>query len=163
MPDSKRLRILKAVTDQIETVTVANGYQHELAGKAYRGRVAYGEESSDTWVGVFELRPEEVIRAGESVQKDKWYIGVQGVVPSNDVHPTDPAHNLMADVKMAIGQVTYTTPIDRNENYMFGGLIVDLELDGGMTFVPRENAGMAVFALRLTLTVVDDALDSYEL
>jgi hypothetical protein len=163
MPDSKRLRILKAVTDQIETVTEANGYQHELTGRVYRGRVAYGEESSEMWVGVFELRPEEVLRADAAVQRDQWYLGIQGVVPADDYHPTDPAHNLMADVKLALGQVTFSTPVSRNELYMFGGLVADIELDGGMTFVPRENSGMAVFALRLTLTVIDDALDPYEL
>lgn len=162
MADSRRLRILKALTTQLETVATTAGYEYDLAGKVFRGRVSYGEETVKPWVGIFELRPEEVIRAGETVNKDEWYVGVQGEVDAHAIHPTDPAHNLMADVKKAIGQVLKDSPTNRNPNYMFGGLVTDIRMDGGMTFVPKENPAVAAFALRLTLVTAEDLENPYD-
>lgn len=162
MADSKRLRILKALTSQLETVMIANGYQFDLAGKVYRGRAGFGDETPTPWVGLFELRPEDIIRAGETVNKDEWYVGLQGAVDVDEVHPTDPAHNLMADVKKALGKIVTQSPHQRNPNYMFGGLLSDLRMDGGMTFVPKEEMSTAAFAMKLTLVIAEDLENPYD-
>lgn len=161
MADSKRLRILKAITTQLETVATTAGYQHNLLGKVFRGRADYGAETPLPWVGIFELRPEEVTRAGESFNKDRWYIGIQGAIAAAEDHPTDSVHNLMADVKKAIGGVLKDLPHQPNPSYMFGNLVGDLELDGGLTFTPKENPDIAVFALRLTVTLTENLENPY--
>lgn len=155
--DSLKLRVLKELTARFEAVSISGGFGYNLAGRVYRGRSSYGDETEVPWVGVFELRPEEVLRAGETLQKEAWYVGVQGVVKSDPVHATDPAHDLMRDLKKVIGKIARSgSPHDRNPDHMLGGLLVDLQVDGGMTFVPPENQARALCALRLTITLVED-------
>lgn len=163
MADSKRLQILKLLTAQLKTVTVANGYQFDLSQSVFRGRSGFGEETPKPCVGIFELRPEDAVRADETVQKDDWFIALQGYVEADDEHPTDPAHNLMADVKKALGVIMRPdSPVNRNPNHMFGGAIADMQADGGVVFPPSGEAqDITTFLLKLTLSVVDDQEDPY--
>lgn len=162
--DSKRLTILKAITAQLETITITNGYQHELTGKVFRGRQGYGAETQVPYVGLFEVRPEDMPdRADETIGKDVWVIGVQGTVKAHPDHPTDPAHNLMADIKMALGGImTRGGPGMRNPNYMFGDLIVDMVIDGGITFVPVESPELALSVNKLVITLSENMENPYE-
>lgn len=157
MADSKRLTILKSLTTQLEAISTTNGYTHNLTGRVFRGRGGLGSETPKPCVGIFEMRPEEAVRADEVVQKDDWFVALQGFCEPDDVHPTDPAHNLMADVKKALGNVLRPGhPSARNTNYMLGGLIADMTVDGGVVFPAEDGSGMAMFLLKLTLKVVDD-------
>lgn len=163
MADSARLRIKKALTAQLETISVANGYQHELEGAVFRGRTGIGEETQLPCLGIFELRPEDAVRADETIQHDEWFIGIQGYVEADDEHPTDPADNFLADVKKALGVIMRPdTPVSRNPDYMFGGLIADMMIDGGVVLPPSSDVtGASSFVLKLTIKVIDDAEDPY--
>lgn len=164
MADSLRLRVLKALTAQIETVTIANGYQHDLAGSVFRGRDCYGEETDKPAIAIFELKPDEYpVRADETVQKDEWFIGVQGVIDADPIHPTDTAHNLMADVKMAIAQALRAgNGMTDPPEYRLGGLVVDMKLDGGVVFAPGEDKSLTTFVVKVTLTIAEDLENPYE-
>lgn len=165
MADSKRLVILKALTAQLETIMVTNGYQHDLAGKVYRGRSDFGSETQRPFVGIFEVRPDDNMnRADESVQKDLWTLGIQGVVNSDTTHPTDPAHNLLADIRKALGQVLKPdTPVSRNPLHMFEGLVADMTVDGGVTFNPEELQDAAVCVLKVSINLVETLENPYEI
>lgn len=162
MADSKRLQILKAITARIESVMVANGYQFDLEGSVFRGRGGFGDESPLPCIGIFEMRPEDAVRADETIQKDDWFIAVQGYISVDEIHPTDPAHNLMADVKKALAGVLHDSPTNRNPNYMFGNLINDLQIDGGVVLPPsNDEKNTAAFVLKLTVNVTDDLVNPY--
>lgn len=165
MADSKRLTILKAITGQLETILVANGYQHDMNGRVFRGRADFGSETDWPFVGVFEVRPDDNMnRADDSVQKDLWTLGIQGVIESDTTHPTDPAHHLLADIRKALGQVLRPdTPVAPNPLYMFGNLIADMTVDGGVTFNPEELQRAAVCILKLSINLVETMEDPYEI
>lgn len=165
MADSKRLTILKAITTQLETVMVANGYQNNLTGKVFRGRADFGDETLWPFVGVFEVRPDDNMnRADESVQKDFWTLGIQGVIKADTIHPTDPAHHLLGDIRKALGQVLKPdTPVSRNPLHMFGGLIADMTVDGGVTFSPEEMPGASVCVLKVSIDLVETMENPYEI
>jgi hypothetical protein len=162
MADSQRLKILKALTSHLEQVTTGTGYNYTLTNQVFRGRAGYGDETDMPWVGIFELRPEEVYMAGETFSKDDWFIGVQGWVPADEKHPTDPAHALMQDVKKRLARVIAGgSPHNRNPDYMLPDetgrpMVSRFQMDGGMTFVAKENPSNAAFALRLTVTIAED-------
>lgn len=162
--DSKRLRVLKALTSQLETITVSNGYDHDLLGKVARGRVNYGRETVPPYVAIFEVRPEDMpIYAGDAVQKDNWIIGIEGTVASGNNHPTDPSHNLLADIKKSLGAIMSPgEPGERNPNYMFGNEIVSLEADGGLCFVHSDAPNLALCVMKIVINIAENLENPYE-
>lgn len=166
MADSKRLTILKALSAHLETITVANGYQHDLAGSVYRGRAAFGDDTPLPCLSILEpLNPDRDPRpAGAGiVQKEEWVLLIQGWVDDDEDNPTDPAHNLMADVKKALGQVMRDTYPTANPVYMLGGVIESLRIEPGTVRPPDENSARAYFYLRAVVGVTEDLDDPYRL
>ncbi len=161
--DSKRLRVMKALSTLLGNITIINGFQQTVVSVA-RGRSDFGSESAWPLIGIFEVRPEDLpINADETVQKDVWVLGVQGVIQADHSNPTDPAHNLLADIKKSIGSVLLRgDPGNRNLNYMFGDLVVDMKVDGGITFSPVEQQGCAVCLVKLSITIQENLENPYE-
>lgn len=157
MADSKRLQILKALTTHLETVV---GY--DLVGKVWRGRTRPADESQQPFLIMFEMPPEAEDRTDRQMRKMPWYVGIQGYIRPDRNHPTDPAHNLMAAVKAKLGEV-----LDEGgsgmpgANFMLGGLVEDIEVDGGMCFEADETTNCCYFALKLTLTLAENLGDPY--
>lgn len=166
MADSKRLRILKALCDHIEDTVVPGGdYQHDLTGRVSRGRSYFGDETPLPWVNVIEA-PEtdrDPFEAGQGLaQKDQWVLLINGWVDDDHAAPTDPAHNLMADVKMALGILLDPgSPHDRNPLYMLGGLIEDFRVEPGTVRPPDELSSRAYFYLRVVVGVAERLDDPY--
>lgn len=157
MADSKRLQILKALTAHLEGVPEFN-----LVGKVWRGRTRPADESVAPFLILFEMPPEDEERADRQVRMMPWFIGVQGYIAPDNVHPTDPAHNLMAAVKKRLGSlVDEGGAHEPPPEYMLQGLVEDIEIDGGMCFAPDETTNSCFFALKLTLTVVENLGDPY--
>lgn len=163
MADSKRLQILKALTAQLQTITVANGFNTDIGNRVYRGRPDFGSETDKPFIGIFEIRPEgSPLYADTDVEKDNWSLGIQGVVEAGTEHPTDPAHNLLADIKRALSIVVRRhTPVDPNPYENFGGLITGLEIDGGVTYVAAEDQSAAVCVCKLDIGLVEELGDLY--
>jgi hypothetical protein len=133
-------------------------------GKVHRGRPDYGSETEKPFVSIFEVRPEEnPNRADETVQKDQWLLGIQGAVEADDDHPTDPAHNLLADLKKALAAIIRKdSPVDPNPAHMFDGLIVDMIMDGGICFCPQESQETALCVMKLVIELTEDLENPYE-
>ena len=152
---SKRLEVLQALTVLLEAIEVAPG--ETLVGKVWRGRNRPGDESQVPFLNIFELPPDYEVRADRQVAKMPWFIGIQGYCQAGEPHLTDPAHELMALVKRQMGTVTNEGGGMRPPpEYMLGGLVDDIEVDGGMTFSPDETTDNCFFALKLTVTITDD-------
>lgn len=166
MADSKRLTILKALTTLLEGITPANGFDHDLSGKIYRGRNQFSSEEPLPAVSILEgLNPDrQPDPAGGNIkraQKDDWILLVQGWVDDDKTHPTDPAHNLMADVKKRLAKIVDDS--DNNTDFMLGDLIADLAMEPGTVRPPDELSARAYFYMRIVLTVVERVYDPYSL
>lgn len=166
MPDSKRLTILKALTTHLEGITPANGYQHTLTGSVYRGRAAFGDDTPLPCLSILEpLNPDREPRVAGAgvVQKEEWVLLIQGWVDDDEDNPTDPAHNLMADVKKRLGLVMKDTYPIANSAYMLGGIIESLRIEPGTVRPPDENSARAYFYLRAVVGVTEELDDPYRL
>jgi hypothetical protein len=157
MADSKRLATQKSLTALLETIT-----EFDLLGRVYRGRKRIGDETELPCLIIFEQPPGEGDRVSGGVSKDEWFIGIQGFISPDLNHPTDTAHQLMAAVKAKLHEVTFDgAERMAGPNYMLGGLINDLHVDGGMCFAPDETGQGCYFGLKLTVNITEDLGDIY--
>lgn len=166
MRDSTRLQILKLLTTHLETIRTVNGYQHDLVGKVFRGRATFGTQDPLPAVTILEaLNPDREPRsAGNGLMiHDDWVLLIQGWTNDGPPNaPTDPAHLLMADVKMALGQIlTEGTPQSPNQSYMLGGAIADLRVEPGTVRPPDESSARSYFYLRAVVGVAESLKDPY--
>jgi hypothetical protein len=164
--DSKRLQILKALTAHLEGIQHINGYQNDLDGRVYRGRAVFGAETPLPCVTIVEaLNPDRnPLEAGDGLaQKDFWILLIQGWAESgSDEHPTDEAHNLMADVKKALGKIMDSgSPHNPNPSYMLGGIIEGFRTEPGTVRPPDENSARSYFYLRAVVEVVETLEDPF--
>jgi hypothetical protein len=159
MTDSVRLGVQKQLSAFIAAeVTPVNGYAFDLTGAVFRGRIAYGTDDPIPMVSILEgMMPDAnplTAGFGEEDQTDKWNLLIQGWVQDDDDNPTDPAHQLMASVKQALGKMRK--------------LSNDLELKGtafenvgyfvigpGVVRPPDQLSSRAYFWQRITLTMIE--------
>lgn len=166
MTDSKRLTILKALTTHLQGITVAGGYQHDLATSVYRGRISFSEETPLPCINILEpLNPDREPRVtdGGLLQKEDWVLLIQGWVDDDEVNPTDPAHLLMADVKKRLSLLMVEPYRNPNPSYMLGGKVAGVFIEPGTVRPPEENSARAYFYLRVVLQVTEHLDDPYRL
>jgi hypothetical protein len=172
--DSKRLRALKALTTHLETeVSIVNGYQHDLAGAVFRGRLLFGPQQTLPSVAILDNPdPDRFPRmtGGKEYESDtrlnQWVLLVQGWADDDKIHPTDPAHNLLADVVKALAKISQgmhpTTFAPGHPNYMLGDLISGMTMEPGVVRPPQEGVSdKAFFWMRIMLQFVEDTNDPY--
>ncbi len=157
MADSKRLKILKALTVHLEGTP---GYS--LTGKVWRGRRNPGDETSLPFLILFELPPDGESRADASERSMPWVLGVQGYIATSGDHLTDTGHDLMAAVKQRLSLIVD----DGGEHqpgpeYMLDGLLADFQVDGGLVFSPDETMDCCFFVVKLTLWITENLSDPY--
>lgn len=171
--DPRRLRILKALTALLETITETAGYSHTLTPvsaterRVYRGRATFGDNDSLPCVSILEsLNPDrEPALGGENlVRKDNWILLVQGWTEKDEteVHPTDSAHYLMADVSKCLGQILNNGGEGpASEHYMLGGEIDEFSVEPGVVRPPDETSSRSYFYLRVVVGVAERLDDPY--
>ncbi len=113
--DPFRLKVMKAVTEHLKTITPANGYMHDMsdftdrAGRTVtrvsRGRLNFGE--SDGLPLLVVLEDPRAIDANNAkdenpVAANKMRLLIQGFVEDDKSHPLDPAYQLSADAVSAL-------------------------------------------------------------
>lgn len=173
--DSKRLATLKALTAYLnEEITEANGYEHTLAdGAVTRGRMFYTADDPLPNLSILDnVNPDRFPsiagkqdgEAGEA--KTRWIVLVQGWVEDDKRNPTDPAEQLMADVKKALSKLDHDpNPMSNDpmsEHHLLGGLITGLEIEPGVVRPPDENSSQAYFWLRVILHFVENVRDPFD-
>jgi hypothetical protein len=188
MADSKRLACLKALTTYLATeITLDNGYKHDLSTlppdedgvevrRVVRGRDLFDDDDPVPMVSILESpNPDRFPNlagkedSGEADQKDKWIIYFQGWVNDDKDNPTDPAYELMADVKKALAKLTRLKTETGSPMYpdifLLGGLIADMGYEPGTVRppAPEYQSSKAFFWMRVILEFVEDFNDPYKL
>lgn len=173
MADTKRLLMLKALTTYLSTeITVANGYNYTLTDHVFRGKLFYGEKTPLPAVSILDaLNPDRFPRrAGEEDQalapdhSELYVLLIQGWVEDDPANPTDPAHNLMGDVKKALAKLNVGPHPIRGgvfPNYRLGGLVTKVEIEPGTVRPPDDLSAKAYFYLRAAFGFYEDLSDPF--
>ena len=104
MSDPFRLRVLKAMTATLKSVTIENGYVHDLSMAVFRGRDDFGDDDPLPLVSILE-HPDALDTTqakNDSGAINPFRLLVQGFVKDDPENPTDPAYHLVADVITAL-------------------------------------------------------------
>lgn len=169
--DPFRLRVLKAVTETLQTITPADGYVNDLSGdgedrskgEVARGRLVFGDEEVLPLVSILEPPiPLEVIlsRADNTNSSGDWELLIQGFVRDDPKNPSDPAHILMAEVK---ARLVREKKRDRGRNiFGLGGRVVEMYLGQGSVRPADETSSRCFFWLTLTLKLAEDLEQPYQ-
>lgn len=161
--DTFRLQVVKALCAALDEITVANGYQHDLAGRVYRGRAVLTEEDGLPALAVNEppqapdLTP---IPRGGAVVESKLVLLIQGFVQDDRDHPTDPAYRMLGDVQKRLAQERLRS---RGFDILgFGSRVMSLDLGQGVVRPPDELVSdTAFFWLPVTLTFGENLHDPF--
>lgn len=134
MADSYRLVVLKRLTSLLETITIANGYQHDLAGKVFRGRAVYGANEPLPMLSILEApRPDGFTRAGDGeARNESWLLLLQGWANDDKENPLDPVYALIDDVEKCLSRIVLVDDFGNPrfpEHYMLGGDIGAINLN----------------------------------
>lgn len=171
MPDALpfRLRVLRAMTATLKTVTPANGFVANLSdfeedgatrSRVYRGLDEFGPSDPRPLVNILEhpraLEQTQATGGGTSRTGD-WDLLIQGFVQDDHENPTDPAHMLVADVIAALAREKRV-----NEGNLFGEgdrkpCVTDIKI-GAQVVRPADGdiSDVAFFFLTVTLVLVED-------
>jgi hypothetical protein len=170
-PDSPRLIVLKALTAHLETVTIANGYYHDLAGRVYRGRALFGDSEEDKvpMLSLLEAPRAEIgLYADDekNTKSEQWQLQLQGWVDDDVKNPTDPAYALAYDVQKCINRLT---AVNRKgdlgepgkpkypDSYLLGRLVSGIEYSSPIIRPPTEGlSSKAFFYLPLRVGLVSE-------
>lgn len=164
MADPFRLRVLKALSDKIASVSSEDGYNYTLDGRVFRGRLMFGDDDPIPLVSVVEAPlPDDPIPApnGSPHWVGPWNLYIQGWVDDDKDNPTDPAHRLMADVRKVIA-LERRNALPRNNILGMGGRVLDIRF-GGCSVRPAEEfvSAYANFMLAVTLQIAENLDDPY--
>lgn len=160
-----RLRVLKALCDTLETITLDNGFQHNMANSVFRGRMRYGPRDPLPMISILEAPiPLDVIlsRGANPNSSGNWELLIQGFVKDDFENPSDPAHHLMAEVKAVLA----TEKLRRNDRqpdmFGMGGRVLEMQIGQGSVRPPDEVSDKAFFWLTLTLRLAEKLDKPYE-
>lgn len=166
MADSKRLVALKRLTEHLVS---------ETAVPTYRGRLKFGDKDPIPMLSILEDPDPDRFprRAGgddgvrSPMQLETWHLLVQGWAEDDPENPTDPAHELLARVKMALAKINQGHgPFGEppSDSYNLGGIIAGITMEPGTVRPPMEQPSeRAFFWLRIALQFVEDVNDPFNL
>ena len=162
-----RLEVLKRMTSALEEIVPANGYVHDLAGRVFRGRGVYGDETPLPALSILEAPiPLDQLPSAKDNQNlaGQWELVVQGWVADNRKNPTDPAQVLLADVKKRLAIERKRVDWDKPEQGIFGlgRSVTALYIGAGVVRPPEEISAKAYFWLTITLDIAEDMAEPYE-
>lgn len=164
--DPFRLRVLKALTVSLRTITVANGYGHDLATSVFRGRTIFGDSDPLPMLSILQPpAPLDQVQSTVAIRTGPWELLIQGFVDDDDDNPTDPAELLLADVYKHLAKEAVRVAANgrsRDVLGMGGGMgkaneINTLHMGFGVVRPPDEFvSAKAYFWLPITLHVTED-------
>lgn len=163
----KKLDVMLALTDHLAGMTEAGGYGYDMAGRVYRGRTEFGDETAVPALSILEApRQPEGLDVGElrSLREESWSLLLQGWVADDKDNPTDPAYWLEAYVMKRLGEVV----AERNGQplyqtaYLLGRRITGLVIGPSVVRPPqRELSDKAFFYTPLVVTLAVDVTDPF--
>lgn len=174
-----KTRALTALSEAIEEITPANGYETDLGRfthadgqemrRVYRGRAFFGENDPLPMVAILE-RPDPADPLAEppmlaNTGTYDWNLIVQGFVQDDKDDPTDEAYALLADVRrrLAIEQARKEETGRIADPLGLGGRrernrIEHLSFGPGVVRPADEVSAKAYFWLGVTLRTIEDPL-----
>jgi hypothetical protein len=170
MPDPLRLRVLKALTTALEEITPENYFEFDLTDAVLRGRLIYGDGDPLPMLSIIEppIAPDQLPQPQDGTESNgEWELLIQGFVKDDKKHPTDPAHALMAEVKMKLAEIKQqpeTSRFKTGEAEPILGIraITRLNIGAGVVRPPDEISAKAYFWLNITLGLAEDLLTPYD-
>jgi hypothetical protein len=151
MADPHRLLVLKALTAQLNTITVANGYRFDIGANVFRGRSVFGENDPEVMLSLLESpRPDNAIYASDdTIRVEKWSLLLQGWCPEDPANPSDNAYLLQDDAESCLGQIVAVTPNTGKalfpQAYLLGGLITSFTFGPGVVRPPLDGVSSRAF------------------
>lgn len=166
-----RLRVQKALTAALEQITPANGFVTDMSPftdtkRVLRGRVLFGEDDPLPMISILEepVAPDnELAPEGGTSGTQSYDLMVQGFVNDDPENPTDPAHILMADVKMRLVDLK-TDENHADRVFRFGpkaNTVIGVSFGGGVVRPADEVSAVAYFWLRVQLELAEDHLQPF--
>lgn len=167
------LAALKALTAHLEGITPANGYDFDLRGCVFRGRVRFGREAALPMLSILEApRPEDGLLLPVAAENNRrsvreWGLLVQGWAEEDLSHPTDSAYYLMAAVERRLSDIVATKansgqPVDPVA-YMLGRRISGAAIGPGLVRPAQEGVSdSAFFYLPVSIQRPVDPANPYE-
>lgn len=172
---SKKLKIMKEVTVQLEGITPAwadlppemAGVEcpYDLSKSVFRGRVEFGDEVKEPFVVLLEApRQLDPLGAGTGrlVSDEDWILLVQGFAKDDKKNPLDPAYDLLAWVQMRLARITTEKKnggrggLYPNE-WRLGGLIADVRYQIPIVRPGKDNVSdTAYFYMPISVGNVTD-------
>ncbi len=155
-----RLRVLEALTAHLEGVTIAAGYQHDLAGRVFRGRSTFSADAPVPMLAILERDPEGARPTRSSPPRSgtietRWDLLVQGWVQDDSAHPSDLAYYLSADVMRRL----YEARTD--DIFEMRGRVADLEVHRCVVRPPEDRSALAMFWCEINLHIFEDARNPF--
>lgn len=178
MKEPIALAALKVLTAHLEGIKPTNGYDFDLRGKVFRGRVRFGREEPLPMLSILEApRPEDGLLlpvAAENSRRSvrEWGLLIQGWAVDDLDHPTDQAYYLMAAVEQRLSDLvavrTSGQPVDPVA-YLLGRTaagkprISNAVIGPGLVRPPQEGiSDTAFFYLPISLQRTVDPANPYE-
>jgi hypothetical protein len=156
-----RLLALDALSAALEEIEAGETYVNSLAGKVFRGRAHFGTNDPVPMVSILEdPRLTELVDGpdGAAVRAGEWHLILQGFVEDDNVHPTDPAHVLLADVVARLNLLIASGGGSTRNLLGLGEkkpCVTGMRLGGSCVRPPDEISAKAYFVLSLKLTLVE--------
>lgn len=170
MADSRQLDILKRLTAHLEGISFDNGYEFDLAGRVFRGRMVYGADDPVPMLSILEhLQPDiQLSFAGHNniARQETWVLLIQGWVENQPDNPTDLAYQLKASVEKRLSELI-VMGVDGYpvfpDAYLLGTeqTITGIAVGPGVVSGPREISAMAFFYLPLGIGLAMDISDPF--
>lgn len=152
MVEPVRLTVLKKLTEHLEGVSVANGYNFDLKDAVFRGRTLYGDSDPVDMVSIIEdPRQDEGIFVGENFlnRYDHWTLFIQGRCAGTGEHTIDNGYFLANDLEIRLRELV---AVDSGSGfpkyktlYMMGGLITDLVIGQSVVRLPQDSTSANCF------------------
>jgi len=178
MKEPIALAALKVLTAHLEGIKPTNGYDFDLRGKVFRGRVRFGREEPLPMLSILEApRPEDGLLLPVAAENNRrsvreWGLLIQGWAVDDPEHPTDPAYYLMAAVEQRLSDLvavkTSGQPVDPAV-YRLGNTaagkprISGATIGPGLVRPPQEGiSDTAFFYLPVSLQRTVDPANPYE-
>ena len=168
MADSKQVDILKALTEHLEGINPDNGYNEDLRGQVFRGRLMFGPDVSPPFVTMIDApRPNFTVEVGDSNERaENWDLLLQGWGADDSENPADPAYQLKAAVEHRLSRLFAIDersgePVYPDE-YRLGDRVVSIKIGAGVVRPPADNpAGPLCFYLPLTIVRAADLANPF--
>lgn len=159
MSDTKRLTVMKALTDHIrDSIDGTGGYTNNLEGEVWRGRLDYGEEQKLPFVSLIESpeQPEIPVKGGEDMFHVRPTIFVQGWHKDDLDNPTDPLYLLLGDLEKCLH------PLTQKNGFTALGLI-GFEMSPGVVRPPDKTSLTSYCQVEIKPKFTQKVGDPYEL